>query len=130
MVESSELEEFIIRDKTVEVVDSFIFFGPRIERDRGCTSEIIRRIAMGKAAMTGLHRVMKDKDISMHTENRLVKALVFPVTMYGCKSWTIRKSERRKIDAFELWCWCRILRIPWTVRKTNKSVLEEIKPEI
>ena len=130
MVTSSELEEFMIRDETVEVVDSFIFLGAKIEKDGGCRSEIIRRIAKGKAAMTGLHRVMKDKEISMRTKVRLVKALVFPVMMYGCESWTIRKSERRKIDAFELWCWRRILRIPWTARRTNKSVLKEIKPEI
>ena len=125
-----ELEEFIIRDEAVKVVDSFIFLGANIERDEGCTSEITRRIAIGKAAMTGLHRVMKDKDISIHTENHLVKALVFPVIMNGCGGWTIRKSERRKIDAFELWCWRRMLRIPWTARRTNKSVLEEIKIEI
>eukprot|EP00112_Aurelia_sp_Birch-Aquarium-sp1_P026756 Seg970.1 transcript_id=Seg970.1/GoldUCD/mRNA.D3Y31 product="Retrovirus-related Pol polyprotein from type-2 retrotransposable element R2DM" pseudo=true protein_id=Seg970.1/GoldUCD/D3Y31 len=124
MVTSSELEDFIIgdEDETVEAVDSFIFLGAKIERDGGCTPEIIRRIAMGKTAMTGLHRVMKDKEISMHTKVRLVKALVFPVMMYGCESWTITKSERRKIDGFELWCWRRILRIPWTARRTNKSV--------
>ena len=81
---------------------------------------------MGKVAMTGLYRVMKDKDISMHTKVRFVKALVFPVMMYGCESWTIRESERRKIDAFELWCWRRMLRIPLTARRTNKSVLEDL----
>ena len=84
---------------------------------------------MGKATMTGLHRVMKDKDIPMHTKVRLVKALVFPVMTYGCESWTIRKRERRKIDAFELWCLRRILRIQLTARRTNKSALEETKPE-
>ena len=92
MVTSSELEEFMIRDETVEVADSFLFLSAKIERDGGCSSEITKRVVMGKAAMTGLHRVMKDKDISMHTKVCLVKALVFPVTMYSCKSWTIRKS--------------------------------------
>ena len=94
MATSSELEEFKIGDETVEIVDSFIFLGAKIERKGGCTREIIRPIAMGKAAMTGPHRVMKDKEISMHTKVRLVKTLVFPVMMYRCESWTIRKSEK------------------------------------
>ena len=128
MVTLGELGEFTTEDETFEVVDSFTFLGARIDWDGGCASEIARRIAMGKAAMTGLNRVMKDRAISVPTKVRLVKALVFPVMMYGFKSWTIRKSERKKIDAFELWCW-RLLRTPWTERRTNKSILDELRTE-
>jgi len=129
MVTLGELGEFITAGKTFEVVDSFTFLGERIDRDGVCTSNITTRIVMGKAAMTGLYRVMKDRAISVPTKLPLVKALFFPVMMYGCESWTIRKSERRKIHALELWCWRRLLRIPWTERRTNKSVLYEIRTE-
>ena len=129
MVTLGELGEHTTEDETFEVVDSFTFLGIRIDGDGGCASEIARRIAMGKAAMTGLNRVMKDRAISVPTKVRLVKALVFPVMMYSCESWTIRKSERKKIDAFELWCWRRLLRIPWTERRTNKSILDELRAE-
>ena len=113
----------------MEVADSFTFLAVQIDRDGGRASEIARRIAMGKAVMTGLNRVMKDRAISVPTKVWLVKALVFPVMMYGCESWTISKSERKKIDAFELWCWRRLLRIPWTERRTNKSILDELRAE-
>ena len=129
MVTLGELGEFTTASETFEFVDSFTFLGARIDRDGGCKSDITRRIAMSRAAMTGLYRVVKDRAISVPRKVRLVKALVFPVMMYGCESWTIRKSERRKIDAFELWCWRRLLRIPWTERRRNKSVLDEIKIE-
>ena len=87
----------------------------------------MRRLALGRAAMTGLTKIWKDKDITITTKCRIVNALVFPVVLYGCESWTIRKAERRIIDSFELWCWRRLLRIPWTARRTNKSVIGEIK---
>ena len=90
----------------------------------------MRRLALGRAAMTGLSKIWKDKDITITTKCRTVNALVFPVVLYGCESWTIRKAERRRIDSFELWCWRRLLRIPWTARRTNKSVIEEIKATI
>ena len=93
----------------------------------GCKGEILKRLALGRAAMTGLNKIWKDKDIIMTTKCRIVNALVFPVVLYGCESWTIRKPERRIIDSFELWCWRRLLRIPWTARRTSKSVIEEIK---
>ena len=100
MVTLGELEEFTTAEETFQVVDSFTFLGAKIDGDGGCTSEIARRIAMGKAALTGLYRVMKDRAVSILTKVWLVKALVLPVVIYGCESWTIRKSERRKIDAF------------------------------
>ena len=94
---------------------------------RSRKGEILRRLALGRAAMTGLNKIWKDKDITISTKCRIVNALVFPVVLYGCESWTIRKAERRRIDSFELWCWRRLLRIPWTARRTNKSVIDEIK---
>ena len=114
MVTLGKLGEFTTADETFEVVNSVTFPGARIDRDEGSKSEIARRIALGKSAMTGLCRVMKERAISVPTKVRLVKALVFPVMTYGCESWTIRKSERSKIDAFELWCWQGLLRVPWT----------------
>ena len=129
MVTLGKLGEFTTAHETFEVVNSFTFLGARIDRDEGSKSEIARRIAMGKSAMTGLCRVMKERAISVPTKVRRVKALVFPVMTYGCESWTIRKSERSKIDAFELWCWQGLLRVPWTEGRTDKSILDELRTE-
>ena len=129
MVTLGELEEFTIADETFEVVHSVTFLGATIHRDGGHTSDIAVMIAMGKAPMTGLYSVMKDRDISILMKVWLVKALVFLVMMYDCESWTIRNSNRRKIDSFELWCWHRRMIMPWTERRTNKILLHEMRPE-
>ena len=107
--------------KKVGVVRDFVFPGAKIEDSGSCKGDILKRLALGRAAMTGLNQIWKDKDITITTKCRIVNALVFPVVLYGCESWTIRKAERRRIS-FELWCWRRLLRIPWTARRTNKSV--------
>ena len=120
---TEEIEEFEIDVEKVGVVRDFVFLGAKIEDSGSCKGDILRRLASGRAAMTGLNKIWKDKDI---TKCRIVNTLVFPVVLYGCESWTIRKAERRRIDSFESWCWRRLLRIPWTARRTNKSVIEEI----
>ena len=124
---TEEIEEFEVDGEKIGVVRDFIFLGAKIEDSGSCKGDILRRLALGRAAMTGLTKIWKDKDITITTKCRIVNALVFPVVLYGCESWTIRKAERRRIDSFELWCWRRLLRIPWTARRTNKSVIEEIK---
>ena len=96
--------------------------------DGGCSHEIKRRLLLGRKVMTNLDSILKSRDITLPTKVRLVKAMVFPVVMYGCESWTIKKAERQKIDAFELWCWKRLLRVPWTARRSNQSILKEISP--
>ena len=127
IMSTEEIEEFEVDGEKIGVVRDFIFLGAKIEDSGSCKGEILRRLALGRAAMTGLTKIWKDKDITITTKCRIVNALVFPVVLYGCESWTIRKAERRRIDSFELWCWRRLLRIPWTARRTNKSVIEEIK---
>ena len=102
--------------------------GSKITADADCNHEIKRRLLLGRKVMTNLDSVFKSRDITLPTKVRLVKAMVFPVVMYGCESWTVKKAERRRIDAFELWCWRRLLRVPWTVRKSNQSILKEISP--
>ena len=102
-------------------------FRAKIEDSGSFKGEILRRLALGRAAMTRLNKIWKDKHITITTKCRIVNALVFPVVLYDCESWTIRKAERRRIDSFELWCWRRLLRIRWTARRTNKSVIEEMK---
>ena len=109
-------------------MSDFIFLGSKIIADGGCSDEIRRHLLLGRKAMTNLDSVSKSRDITLLTKIHLVKALVFTVVMYGCESWTIKKAERRRIDAFELWCWRRLLSIPWTARRSNQSILKEINP--
>ena len=111
-----------------ETVADFIFWGFKITADGDCSHEIKRHFLPGRKVMTNLDSILKSRDITLPTKVHLVKAMVFPVVMYGCKSWTVKKIERRRIDAFELWCWRRLLRIPWTARRSNQSILKEISP--
>ena len=115
--------------ETMETVTDFIFLGSKITADGDCSHEIKRHLLLGRKAMTNLDSILKSRDITLLTKVRLVKAMVFPVVMYGCESWTIKKAERQRIDAFELWCWRRLLRVPWTARRSNLSILNEISPE-
>ena len=117
-----------INGETVETVADFIFLGSKITVDDDCSHEIKRRLLLGRKVMTNLDSIFKSRDITLSTKVRLVKAMVFPVVMYGCESWTIRKAECRRSDAFELWCWRRLLRVPWTARRSNQSILKEISP--
>ena len=114
--------------ETMETVKDFIFLGSKITADGNCSHEIKRRLLLGRKAMTNLDSLFKNRDIPLLTKVHIVKAMVFPVVMYGCESWTIRKAERRRIDAFELWYWRRLLRVPWTARRSNQSILKEISP--
>ena len=111
-----------------ETVADFIFRGYKITADGDCNHEIKRHLVLGRKVMTNLDSILKSRDITLSTKVRLVQGMVFPVVMYGCESWTIKKAERRRIDAFELWCWRRLLRVAWTVRRSNQSVLREISP--
>ena len=111
-----------------ETVSDFIFVGSKITADGDCSHEIKRRLLLGRKVMTNLDSILKSRDITLPTKVHLVKAMVFPVVMYGCESWTVKKAERRKLDAFELWCWRRLLRVPWTARRSNQSILKEISP--
>ena len=115
-----------IDGETVETVTDFILGGFKITADGDCSHEI--KTLLERKVMTNLDSILKSRDIILPTKVRLVKAMVFPVLVYGCESWTIKKAERRRIDAFELWCWRRLLRVPWTVRKSNQSILKEISP--
>ena len=112
----------------MEIVTDFIFLGSKITADGDCSHEIKRHLLLGRKAMTNLDSIIKSRDITLPTKVHLVKAMVFPVVMYACESWTIKKAEHRRIDAFELWCWRRLLRVPWTAR-SNQSILKEISPE-
>ena len=114
--------------ETVETVTDFIFWGSKISADGDCSHEIKRCLLLGRKVMTNLDSIFKSRDITLPTKVCLVKAMVFPVVMYECESWTIKKAERRRIDAFELWCWRRLLRVPWTARRSNQSILKEISP--
>ena len=118
-----------IDGKTAETVTDFIFLGSKITADGDFSLEIKRCLLLGRKAMTNLDSILKRRDIALLTQVRLVKAMVFPVVMYGCESRTIKKAERGRIDAFELWCWRRLLRVPWTARRSNQSILKEISPE-
>ena len=113
----------------VETVAEFIFEGSEITADGDCSHEIKRRVLLGRKAMTNLYSILKSRDITLSTKVHLVKAMVFPVVMNGCESWTIKKAEHQRIDAFALWCWRRLLRVPWTARKSNQYILKEIHPE-
>ena len=112
-----------IDGETVETVSDFIFLGSKITADGDCSQEIKRHLLLGRKVMTNLDSILKSRDITLSTKVRLVKAMVFPVVTYGCESWTIKKAERRRPDAFELWCWRRLLRVPWTARRSNQSIL-------
>ena len=115
--------------ETVETVADFIFGGSKITADGDCSHEIKRHLLLERKVMTNPDSILKSRDITLPIKVSLVKAMVFPVVMYGCESWTIKKSERRRIDAFELWCWRRLLKVPWTGRRSNQSILKEINPE-
>ena len=114
--------------KQWKTVSDFIFWGSKITADGDCSHEIKRRLLLGRKVMTNLDSILKGRDITLSTKVHLVKAMVFPVVMYGCESWTIKKAEHRRIDAFELWCWRRLLRVPWPARRSNWSILKEISP--
>ena len=113
---------------SVETVSDFIFLGSKITADGDCSHEIKRRLLLGRKVMANLDSILKSRDITLPTKVCLVKAMVFPVVMYGCESWTVKKAERWRIDAFELWCWRRLLRVPWTAKRYNQSILKEISP--
>ena len=112
----------------METVSDFIFLGSKITADGDCSNDIRRCLLLGRKVMTNLDSILKTRDITFLTKVCLVKAMIFPVVMYGCESWTVKKAECRKIDAFELWCWRRLLRVPWTARRSNQSILREISP--
>ena len=115
--------------ETVETVSDFIFLGSKITADGDCSHEIKRRLLLRRKVMTNLDSILESRDITLPTKVRLVKAMVFPVVMYGRESWTVKKAERQRIDAFELWCWRRLWRVPWTARRSNQSILKELSPE-
>ena len=127
---SGPITSWEIDGETVETVADFIFLGSKITADGDCSCEIKRCLLLGRKVMTNLDSILKSRDISSPTKVRLVKAMVFPVVMYGCESWTIKKPEHRRTDAFELWCWRRLLTAPWTARRSNQSILKEISPGI
>ena len=129
IMSSSPITSWQIDGETVEIMTDFIFLGSRITANGDCSHEIKRHLLLGRQAMTNLDSILKSRGITLPTKVHLVKAMVFPVVMYGCDSWTIKKAECRKIDAFELWCWRRLLRVPWTARRSNQSILKEISPE-
>ena len=126
----SPITSWEIDGETVETVSDFILGGFKITADVDCSHEIQRRLFLGRKVMTNLDSIFKSRDITLPTKVRLVKAMVFPVVMYGCESWIVMKAECRRIDAFELWCWRRLLRVPWTARRSNQSILKEINPGI
>ena len=122
MVNNPDLEAFC------PTVSDFIFWGSKITADGDCSHEIKRRLLLGRQVMTNINSILKSRDITLPTKVCLVQAMVFPVVMYGCESWTVKKAECRRIDAFELWCWRTLLQVPWTVRRSNQSILKEISP--
>ena len=126
---SGPITSWQIDGETVETVADFIFLASKITADGDCSHEIKRRLLPGRKVMTNLDSILKSRDITLPTKICLVKAMVFPVVMYGCESWIIKKAEHRRIDAFEVWCWRRLLRVPWTARRFNQSILKEISPE-
>ena len=126
---SSPITSWEIDGETVETVSDFIFWGSKITADGDCSHEIKRRLLLGKKVMTNIDSILKSRNITLSTKVHLVKAMVFPVVMYGCESWTIKKTEHQRIDAFELWCWRRLLGVPWSARRSNQSILKEISHE-
>ena len=127
---SSPITSWEIDGETVETLSDFIFFGSKITAGGDCKHEIKRRLLLGRKVLTNLDSILKSRHMTLPTKVCLVKAVVFPVVVYGCESWTVKKAERRRIDAFELWCWRRLLRVPWTARRANQSILKEINPGI
>ena len=125
---SDPITSWQIDGETVETVTDFIFFGSKITADGDFSREIKRCLLLGRKVMTNLDSVLKSRDIALPTKICLVKAMVFPVVMYGCESWTVKKADHRRIDAVELWYWRRLLRVPWTARRSNQSILKEISP--
>ena len=128
IIASGPITSWDIDEETVETVSDFNLGGSKITVDGDCSHEIKRRLLLGRKVMTNLDSIFKSRDITLPTKVRLVKAMVFPVVMYGCESWTVKKAKHRRIDAFELWCWRRLLRVPWTARRSNQSILKEISP--
>ena len=126
---SGPITSWQIDGETMETVTDFIFLGSKITADGDCSHEIKRHLLLGRKAMTNLDSILKSRDITLLTKVHIVKAMVFPVVIYGCESWTIKKAECPRINAFELWCWRRLLRVPWTARQSNQSILKEISPE-
>ena len=127
---SGPITSWEIDRETVDTVPDFMFLGSKITADGDCSREIKRRLLLGRKVMTNLDSIFKSRDIILPTKVRLVKAMAFPVVMYGCESWTVKKAERRRLDAFEVWCWRRLLRVPWTTRRSNQSILKKISPGI
>ena len=125
---SSPITSWQIDGKTVEIVADFILGDSKITADGDCSYEIKRHLLLGRRVMTNLDSILKTSDITLSTKVCLLKAMVFPVVMYGCENWSIKKAEHRRIDAFDLWCWRRLLRVPWTARRPNQSILGEISP--
>ena len=125
---SGPITSWQIDGETIETVSDFIFLGSKITADGDCSHEIKRCLLLRRKVMTNLDSILKSRDITLPTKVHLVKAMVFPVVMYGCESWIVKKAEHQKIDAFELWCWRRLLRVPWTARRSNWSILKEISP--
>ena len=125
---SGTITSWQLDGETVETVADFIFGGSKITADGDCSHDIKRRLLLGRKVVTNLDSILKSRDITLSTNVHLVKAIIFPVVMYGCESWTIMKAERRRIDAFELWCWRRLLSVSWTARRSNQSILKEISP--
>ena len=126
---SGPITSWQIDGETMERVTDFLFLGSKITADGDCNHEINKSLLLRRKSMTNLDSILKSTDVTLATKVHLVKAMVFPVVMYGYESWTIKKAERRRIDAFELWCWRRLLRVPWTARRSNQSFLKEISPE-
>ena len=128
MMASGPITSWEIDEETVETVSDFILWGSKITADGDCSHEIKRHLLLGRKVMTNLDSILKSRGITLSTKVCQVKAMVFPVVMYGCESWTIKKAEHQRIDASELWCWRRLLRVPWTARRSNQSILKEISP--
>ena len=126
---SGPITSWEIDGETVETVSDFIFMGSKITADGYCSHEIKRRLLLGRKVMTNIDSILKSSDITLPTKVRLVKAMIFPVVMYECESWTVKKAEHQRIDAFELWCWRRLLRVPWRARRSNQLIVKEISPE-
>ena len=125
---SDPITSWEIDGETVETVSDFILGGSQITADGDCSHKIKRHLFLGRKVMTNLDSILKSRDMTLSTKVHLVKGMVFPVVMYGCESWTVKKAECRRIDAFKLWCWIRLLRVPWTARRSNQSILKEISP--
>jgi len=126
---SGPITSWQINGETMETVTDFIFLGSKITADGDCSHEIKRHLLLGRKVMTNLDSILKSRDTTLPTKVRLIKAMVFPVVMYGCESWSIKKAKHQRTDAFELWCWRRLLKVPWTARRSNQSILKEISPE-